>query len=680
MSRKLLLTPGLCLLGIALIAAASPEATRPEEPPAEAEAVSPESTVSEEESVASEGDPAPPSGGPLQSGSPPADTILQGLKEGLYPHSVALILGAIVVAPLLAFLSQRLIRWYRQSRKPRTDGKAGGAEAAAESLDRVLPTLEDLARRLARAVEYLEQLAQTWGSRDRASEPRPDAGEPAQRPGVVSDEPHVGRRREYTAEGPLEAMRTLVEAEWRGRTDPEKLAAVARDLGLSLYEWVNLDDIHATTAPSLVDLRFEPWNPRSRRPVFVGWRIPGTGVLSVAPVSRWGFGSGSGFSALGKLFDFDPKPTDRMLEFHTLRRPCELTRRGEVYRLGRKGEVGTSPATDGPVAATGPGLLERGGVEPGPAPPTAVAPADDPMRNLIREELRRSLGSLPETLARVEAGQRESRADLARWESEFRKLREQLALRVAPAEQTTGRSVSTAPRSEAHARAPWEADAPPVEILPPPDRPPWPEAETLTAAAPSEMSSLAGPSPSTVRPNWRAFSWIQDALRASAAVTARPGVPGDYMGALVGLRSLLLEAAPTSLPEPRVDFAQVAMDAELFTLQPVRPEKGPHGEQFRKSDDGWVLADSIWQVFLRIAATAEEASAGMVALAFPWSRLEKGAPQLARNLVDAGGSGPLGEFVRCLVPAILERRGHLGGYAVVQKMIVAPIEAAPRSS
>jgi hypothetical protein len=121
------------------------------------------------------------------------------------------------------------------------------------------------------------------------------------------------------------------------------------------------------------------------------------------------------------------------------------------------------------------------------------------------------------------------------------------------------------------------------------------------------------------------------------------------------------------------------MDADLFTLQAVRPEKGPHGMQFRRSDDGWVPADSIWQVFLRIAA-AEEAPAGIVALVFPWSRLEKGAPQLARNLVDAGGSGPLGEYVRCLVPAILERRGHLGGYAVVQKMIVAPIEAAPRSS
>jgi hypothetical protein len=135
-------------------------------------------------------------------------------------------------------------------------------------------------------------------------------------------------------------MRTLVETQWRERTDPEKLAAVSRDLGLSLYEWVNLEDIHATTAPSLVDLRFEPWNSRSRRPVFVGWWMPGTGVLAVAPVSRLGFGSGSGLSALGKLFEFDPKPADRMLDFYTLRRPCELTRRGEVYRLGARPQGG----------------------------------------------------------------------------------------------------------------------------------------------------------------------------------------------------------------------------------------------------------------------------------------------------------------------------------------------------
>ena len=679
MSRKLRLTPGLCLLGIALGAAASPEGARPEQPPAETGPVSAESATSKEDSVASEGDAASPSDEPLQPDSPPAATILQRLKGGLYQHYLALILGASAVAALLAFLSQRLLRRYRQSRKPRTDSKAGGAGAAAESLDRILPTLEDLARRLTQAAEGLERLARTWGTREEASEPRWDAGEPAHRPGV-SAAPPVGRGREYAPEGPLEAMKTLVEEQWRERTEPEKLAAVSRDLGLSLYEWVNLEDIHATTAPSLVDLRFEPWNPGSRRPVFVAWRMPGAGVLSVAPVSRWGFGSGSGFSALGKLFDFDPKPADRMLDFHTLRRPCELTRRGDVYRLGRKGEIGTSPATGGLPAAAGAGLFANSTVKPGPVPATAVAPPDGLLRDLVREEFRRALGSLPETLGRIEASQRDSRAAVARLESELRELREQRPLRADPEPTPIARSVlAEAPAAEVDAPVRSDAVAPPFDFLPPPDLPEWPQLELQAPPALSKVPSVTGPPPTAARSIGRTFSWIEKALRESTA-TARPMAPGQYLGALDSLRSRLLEAAPSS-SAPQVDFAQVAMDADLFTLQPVWPERGPHGEkQFRKSGDGWVLPDSIWQVFLRIATTTEEAPAGVVALAFPWSRLEKGAPQLARNLVDAGGSGPLGEYVRCLAPAILERRGHLGGYTVVQKMIVAPIEAAPRSA
>jgi hypothetical protein len=633
---------------------------------------------------------------PGQSASTQADentgepSWLWQIGEGLVSDLNRLIVGIAAIA-LASFylvvraLIQKPVGWWTTLRRRR--GKAPSeTEVGGESPpDPLLPTLQELNRKLARMSERIELLVQTSsaGGRGRESPPSTTAPSLASRGRHEAEAASVlSTRPGQTFENPLKAMRSLVEERWRGSSDLEGLPAVSQDLGLSLFGWASFDDILKSTAPSLIDLRFEPWNPRSRNPVFVGWRHSDADPLLLAPVDPVGFGIGQGLEALSKLFDLQPRPTDRVFQFHSLLRPCTVNPRGSgVYRLARRGEIGIATAGSSAPVRPADGALEIV-VERAPAQPSATAFSEDLLRAVVRDELSGALGEFQRMSARpLEGLVAQVRTTLGRLESNHPMLRER-ALLGEPAPATAPPAV---PResSQAVARieAPNEIDGAAGDLRPAPDSPRRPEAEMTTQSppAPLEPSSIAGPPPATPRPTLRAFAWVDEALRDAEDAGPRPGEPGAYLRALDGLRSFLLEAAPPSRTEPRVDFAQVAMDADLFTLQAVRPEKGPHGMQFRRSDDGWVPADSIWQVFLRIAA-AEEAPAGIVALVFPWSRLEKGAPQLARNLVDAGGSGPLGEYVRCLVPAILERRGHLGGYAVVQKMIVAPIEAAPRSS
>jgi hypothetical protein len=118
-------------------------------------------------------------------------------------------------------------------------------------------------------------------------------------------------------------------------------------------------------------------------------------------------------------------------------------------------------------------------------PATTVAPPDDLMRDLVREEIRRALASLPGTLARIEAGQGDARAALARLESELRSLRQQRPLRTEPGVAPLARSVpaeSLAAKADATDRS--DAGALAVDFLPPPYLPRLPEEEFQAWSAP----------------------------------------------------------------------------------------------------------------------------------------------------------------------------------------------------
>lgn len=116
------------------------------------------------------------------------------------------------------------------------------------------------------------------------------------------------------------------------------------------------------------------------------------------------------------------------------------------------------------------------------------------------------------------------------------------------------------------------------------------------------------------------------------------------------------------------------MDGGQLGLDPVELLKDAKGDFQLFGADGGSLPDYLWwEVMLGLSSEAPD-STGRLALLFPWSRHETGAPHLARELVAGEPTRGLPDVVRCTAPAELVATGGERVYSVVRKLAIAPVE------
>jgi hypothetical protein len=148
-----------------------------------------------------------------------------------------------------------------------------------------------------------------------------------------------------------------------------------------------------------------------------------------------------------------------------------------------------------------------------------------------------------------------------------------------------------------------------------------------------------------------------------------------YVSALAELRETLAKKAAEQ--GFGAWFARVsnAGIAQGWLLQEVSIESGPR-PRFLSNQGLAIFADYAWQVMLAIAEAGTGPQPERVVILFPWSRLEKGAPAIARSLVQWPTSTLRPELVRCIRPALLEWSDQAAGYTMTKPMVVAPVERA----
>jgi hypothetical protein len=148
------------------------------------------------------------------------------------------------------------------------------------------------------------------------------------------------------------------------------------------------------------------------------------------------------------------------------------------------------------------------------------------------------------------------------------------------------------------------------------------------------------------------------------------GQERDYLLALQELRGAVENSVGKAILQ--IGWYQTVFGEGGVALAEVFLQKSDRGALRLINGDGQPLElTASWQVLLGAWELTDPE--GRCVLFFPWSRLAKGAPVVARELVDRRGSGALAEYVRCERPALL---GPTGGarYQVRQKMLVRPLE------
>jgi hypothetical protein len=465
---------------------------------------------------------------------------------------------------------------------------------------------------------------------------------------------------------------------WRsGRSELDELQRITVGQSLQLYEWAEFSIVLKTTIASTVPLRFVRWRPEARGPSFLGCRDPGTSLLHVVPANARAFSSDQGLSALRGLFHLHPEPKGKVFDLVAVRRTCRLRPHGDHYRLETKGELQTDqgPASPyqppGELAASAPPPPERGGA------PDAAGTTLPELQEAIREEIDRFSKKV---LDQLKSGFAESQrrhdevAEVLRAlvaengarpgisPGQPQRFADELLRRLVPGLQAA--LPSAVPSASALALpAAW---APPADsAMPaPPELRQHPAAES------------APPPAGTVAPEQ--FSWLHRLL--DHLDVRETGQAREYLEALRDLQTLV--SRQDGAGASQAAYFRVSSEAETsFSLHEVWLEAdAEQGMRVRKKDGSWLSPETVWQVFLGVfPAGGGGGPLTPVALVFPWSRLEKGAPVVARSLVDGRRSGALAEFVRCVQPAVLEWRSPESAYVAVNKLVVRPLGASPRS-
>jgi hypothetical protein len=432
----------------------------------------------------------------------------------------------------------------------------------------------------------------------------------------------------------LQALASTAEQFWTTQRSLTQLAEIAKERGLQLFRWPDFQTCFEGSGIRTDHIQFQPWKPGAQGLVFLGWRESLNRPLSLYPASLSSFSSLEGKSILQALFEFRPPLTGSTL-LNALRpvQPAQLGVAGDHYKLDKPGLIETR-------STTAPG----GQTDDSPHAPYPTNQPQNASYSPFESALDRisgiatSLTALQDKLSRLS----DPRTDSA------------LEPRIRSIESQVGeilRLVKASPVVEPPTSAPTatEMEAP-MDSL----RVPLASAPTLTTVTPAEAASR-------VRTLERLLA--QPVLAASSE--------GEYLLALKALR----EIARIDVPRlPSGQFFRLAMNhAESASAIPIEliDDPGMDFPRLQKPEGTFMTLEQAWQVFLGF-----ELDYPRWALVFPWSRLQKGAPTLARDLVDSTRSpSPLPEIVRCVEPLVLERRPNENAFGVVRKMVVAPIDA-----
>lgn len=462
-----------------------------------------------------------------------------------------------------------------------------------------------------------------------------------------------------------------VAAEWwrDGDSDLDRLSAIAEKESLHLYEWLRFSDVLRTIAPGSTPLYFSRWHRHGTGPVFLGWKERQD--LYLVPVNLEVFDSDQGLSALRALFELTPPPARKEFLLRTVRRACHLSPRADHYRLQERGVLETAPLGATTVADVEESAPVAVAVPP-PDLPTVTGPyqlAD--LRAVVHDELR----PIAAALSTLESDGAERRRLLVGIDMATRSLRprdtsEAAELRTIIRDAVWQAIASAGARGDHLTGTPW------TEVPERPEKVPATPALIAGIQSPEVPAIPDGPDPAPVAMTTD-FRWLADTL--SYLEIGPAGSAVDYVRALRRMKDDL-QYRETSQPPVRMAYCRVSFDdPDRCKLQEVHLALDTGDPKFRKKDASWITSEAVWQVFIAAVAPGEGTGPGPVAVAFPWSRLEKGAPMIARHLVDTSRSGATGDIVRCLEPAVLVPRDDGDEYIVAKKMVVAPLDISRRA-